>query len=219
MSTNDVLTLVVAGAGAMIAGVTFANTVIAGRRAARQSFADRSREVLKLSQDYTAAPEGDKYARSLDLEVVTREAGYLLEQCGKTYPEGGAIAFAQAMDLVGNNWWADRWWEQASRTGDPYYRCRTMAAWAYGLWSRGQQDRAKQTLKQAVENLTLKTPDAAIVRGDAYREMAGVDMDHRTHWYELARREYETIPADDLRRGYYLSWASDGSAGPDPATG
>ncbi|MGC9962569.1 MAG: hypothetical protein ABSE47_11795 [Acidimicrobiales bacterium] len=168
-----------------------------------------------------AAPADERYARSLDLEVVTREADYLLDQCGKTYPEGGAIAFAQAMDLVSNNWWADRWWEQASRANDPYYRCRTTAAWAYGLWQRGQHDRAKAKVTQAVGDLTLKTPDAAIVRGDAYREMGGegADKDHQDQWYALARSEYEAIPADDLRRDYYLSWVSPTSAGPAPATG
>ncbi len=103
--------------------------------------------------------------------VLAREADDLVRQLRSKFPESVAITIAQALELVTEWWYADRYWTLACETLDPIFRARTTSFWGFALFNRGEYDRGRATAESAARGLVLAGPEAAIVRGEIYRFM------------------------------------------------
>jgi hypothetical protein len=212
MSTNDVLTLIVAAAavGASVVAILINNSV--NKRAARSALTELTIRVSKKVADYQQLDENaDKYLPSLELQVMIRQADDLVDQLGRRFPESIGITLAQALELVAADWWADRYWQMASTTKDRYFRAYTVSYWAIAIWRRGQRLPGWDMTETALAGLTEQSPEAHIVRGDICLLMGnwvktdGLDEAHpASYWFEKADNEYKAIPVTDLRRGWSL---------------
>ena len=201
MSFNDVVTAIIAAAavGASLLALWINNSV--DKRAARSALTDLTVRVNQKSAAYERIlDESRKYKAGLELEVLLRHADELVARLGRKFPESVGITLAQALELVGDSWWADRYWELAATTKDHYFRAYTISYWANALWSRGDHDAAWAKMDELPAVLTEKTTYARIVRGDSYLAMGKLvaatprRAQLASYWFGLAGKEYDEVP-------------------------
>lgn len=204
MSANDVVTAILAFGAIAVSVVALVINSIAGRRAARSALTDLTLKVGKKAAAFRQLQDGDdKYYPSQEIEVLIRQADYLIEQQlrGKSFPESIAVTLAQVLEWLNDPWWADKYWAKAATVQDPYFRATTLGYWGLALWDRGEHKRGDEKTREAVAALTLQSTEAYIVRGDICLHMASCDP----AWFARARQEYQRIPMDDERHNIYLN--------------
>jgi hypothetical protein len=129
-----------------------------------------------------------------------------MQQLGTLRPDSVAVSLAQALESVQDFWWADIYWGQAVATSDPFRRGITIGYWGLALLYRGDPERARIKTQEAVEGLISEEIDAYIVRGHILASMGEGegDSEFSTYWFDLAREQFNHIPASDALRGAYL---------------
>lgn len=140
LSLNDIITAAIAVAAVAVPAVGVYVTVNANRRAARSALTDLTMRIGSKADDI--AKEQDRIARhqgkeerafelSIELEVLVRQADDLVHQLRSKFPEAVGITIAQALELVSDYWYADRYWALACATSDPILKARTVSYWGY----------------------------------------------------------------------------------------
>jgi hypothetical protein len=209
VSVNDIVTAALAFAAIVVSVVGYLINNIVGRRAARSSLTDLTIKVHDKAEEYKKVKDqSQKYPRAQELEVLLRQADFLMKQVGNDYPEAICIVFAQTLELISDYWWADKYWAAATHSDDPYYRAMTISYWALALMDRGQGRQAREKAEEALSGLKIDSIDASIVRGDICRLMGKADYTDQT-WFTRARKEYEDIPSEDGRHNVYLRYLDD----------
>lgn len=211
MSTNDVVTALLALGAIAVSVVALVINAIAGRRAARSALTDLALKIGKEASVYRDIPNEDegKFAKCQEIEVLVRQADYLVDQLHGRFPEAIGITLAQTLGLLSDYSWADQYWEMASRTKDEFFRAETVSYWGYDLWARGEFKRSRKKIEEAAGVLTAGSTNAHITRGEIYRTMGERDTELAPEWFAKARSEYEAIPPDDGRHGRCLGWLAD----------
>jgi tetratricopeptide (TPR) repeat protein len=202
VSVNDVVTAAVALAAVVVSVVGLLINNIIGKRAARSSLTDLSIKIHDKAAKYKKADASQQYSRAQELEVLLRQADFLMKQVGNNYPEAICIVFAQTLEMISDYWWADKYWKAATHSDDPYYRAMTTCYWALALIDRGQRKLAQRKAEEAIRDLTIDSTDAYIVRGDIMRLMGKWGAGNS--WFTRAKDQYEKIPEDDGRHTSYL---------------
>jgi tetratricopeptide (TPR) repeat protein len=204
VSANDIVTAALAFAAIVVSVVGYVINNTVSRRAARSSLTDLTIKVHDKAEAYRkVTDQSQKYPRAQELEVLMRQADFLMKQVGNDYPEAICIIFAQTLELIADYWWADKYWEAATHSDDPYYRAMTICYWALALMDRGQRQPARDKAEEALSGLRIDSIDAYIVRGDICRLMGKADYTDES-WFRRAQKEYEHIPEEDGRHNVYL---------------
>lgn len=221
MSVNDVVTAVLAFGAILVSVVALVINDIAGKRAARSALTDLALKVSEKTAKYrNLGQKADKYTPMHELEVLIRQADYLvneqlrprLEKYRKRsffppkpqFPESVAITLAQALEVTQDPWWADRYWAIAASTNDKYHRALTKGYWATALCDRYEYDAGKDMAEEAVNGLDENSGDACIVKGDIYYSMADHDPDRKAYWLRRQQEEYNKMPSGDERYKLYF---------------
>ncbi len=212
MSLNDVLTIIVATAavGASLLALWINDSV--DKRSARSALTELTVRVNQKAAVYERIRNADKqYKALLELTVLLRQADELVDRLGRHFPESVGITLAQALELLGNSWWADRYWALAATTPDPYFRVYTVSYWANALWARGEHEAAWAKMDEVPALLKDRSPYGRLVRGDNYLAMGKLvaseppdDARPASHWFNLARQEYDGLSAQQLGSGRTL---------------
>jgi hypothetical protein len=229
VSVNDVVTAVLAFGAILVSVVALVINDIAGKRTARSALTDLA---LKVSQNATAyrklRPHADKYPPMHELELLIRQADYLVNEQLKPrlakyrkgpffparlqFPESVAITLAQALEATQDPWWADRYWAMAASADDKYFRALTKGYWAEALCDRCQYAAGQQKAEEAVYGLDDYSGDACILKADICYGMAEHDPDRRAHWLRRQQEEYNKIPPADERYDIYYKDLDDDQA-------
>lgn len=241
MSANDIVTAVLALGAVLVSVVALVINGITGKRAAVSALTDLSLKVSKRAAAYTDLPEGsgEQFHKAQDIEVLIRQADYLVQQLRPRFPSAGArlhslsarvpaltslfrsprprfpetvaITLAEALERVVDPWWADNYWLIAAATDNPYFRAKTISYWGLALWDRREYERSRGKTQEAAEGLILQTTDAYIVRGNIYLQMGMKEPDSAYDWFGRARQEFGKIQEAE-RKQMYLRFVDDASS-------
>jgi Pentapeptide repeats (8 copies) len=212
MSTNDVLTLVIAVLAVVVPAVALVISNHVDRRSARATLTDMTLRISKQSADYEKLDQPLKWQPAQELEMLVRQAEYLMDRLTVRFPRrktlfpesSVAATLAWALDQVNDFWWADKHWRTAADAADPYLRATACSYWGEALCRRTDYRQARTVVGGALERLPSAEADACIVKGDTCLNMAQWDLKWAGEWVAKARNAYSAIPKSDGRYDTYL---------------
>lgn len=212
MSTNDVLTLVIAVLAVVVPAVALVISDHVDRRSARATLTDMTLRISKQSADYEKLDQPLKWQPAQELEMLVRQAEYLMDRLTVRFPRrktlfpeaSVAATLAWALDQVNDFWWADKHWQTAADAADPYLRASACSYWGQALCRRTDYRQARTVVCGALERLPSGEADACIVQGDTCLNMAQWDTKWADNWVAKARSAYSAIPKSDGRYDTYL---------------
>ena len=212
MSTNDVLTLVIAVLAVGVPAVALMISNHVDRRSARATLTDMTLRISKQSADYEKLDQPLKWQPAQELEMLVRQAEYLMDRLTIRFPRRKALfpessvaaTLAWALDQVNDFWWADKHWQTAADAADPYLRATACNYWGQALCRRTDYRQARTVVSGALERLPAAEADACIVKGDTCLNMAQWDPKWAVKWVAKARNAYSAMPKSDGRYDTYL---------------
>lgn len=217
MSANDIVSAALVAAGLIVSAVALMINNAVDKRAIRDALKDLAVKVNEQATKYQAnnLNDAEQFRLSLEIQVLVRQADYLMGRLRSNFSEPIAVTLAEALELIREFWWADIYWHKAIATKDRYVRARTFSYWGLALLGRGEWLHAGELAEEAVKILSRPSTDDYIVRGDIYRAMAKWDHPRTDCWLSKAREQYQHIPARDHRLEMYMRLISDVGTGAD----
>jgi hypothetical protein len=217
VSVNDIVTWVL-GAGAVVVSIValLINNVV-DKRATREALKNLVMQVSEQCIKYQTLSLDDRmrFRLSLEIQILVRQADYLMARLGTQFSESCAVTLAQALELIQEFWWADTYWRKATATKDRYFRAKTFSYWGLALLARGEWVHGGELTEEAVGLLSPPSTDDYIVRGDIYRAMAQWDNPRTDYWLTKAQEQYQGIPAADHRHEMYMNLITEAHAKAD----
>jgi hypothetical protein len=210
MSTNDIVTATLVGAGIIVSIVALMINNGVDKRSIRNTLKDLAVQVNEQAAKYQLHKENDteQFRLSLGIQVLVRQADFLMGRLRSRFSEPIAVTLAEALELIKEFWWADTYWRKATATKDRYVRATTLSYWGLALLGRGEWVHAGELAEEAVQTLQSQSTDDYIVRGDIYRAMGKWDHPRMDYWLTKAHKQYEKIPEDDHSSCFALSCAA-----------
>jgi hypothetical protein len=212
MSTNDVLTLVIAALAVVVPAVVIVVSNRVDRRSTRATLSDMTLQISNRSAKYEKLPEPLKWEPALEIETLVRQAEYLMDRLTVRFPRRKALfpespvaaTLAWALDQVNDSWWADRHWRTAADTADPFLRVAACNYWGQALCRRTDYRQARTVVTGALERLPAADADACILTGGICLNMAQWDTAWAGEWVAKARDAFRRMPKSDGRYDTYL---------------
>jgi pentapeptide repeat protein len=212
MSTNDVLTLVIAALAVGVPAVAIMVSNNVDRRSARATLTDMTLRISQYTAKYEKLAEPAKWEPAQELETLVRQAEYLMGRLTVHFPRRKALfpessvaaTLAWALDQVNDFWWADKHWRTATNTTDSFLRATACSYWGQALCRRTDFRQARTVVTGALEQLPAMDADACIVNGDICLAMAQRDQAWAAEWVAKARNAYGGMPKSDGRYDTYL---------------
>jgi hypothetical protein len=213
MSVNDIVSAALVVVGLIVSGAALMISNAVDKRSIRDALKDLAVKVNEQAAEYQADKlnDAEQFRLSLEIQVLVRQADYLMHRLRSNFSEPVAVTLAEALELIREFWWADIYWRKATATKDRYVRAKTFSYWGLALLGRGEWQHAGEVTEEAVEILSPPSMDDYIVRGDIYRAMAKWDHARTDYWLSKAQEQYQHMPAGDHRREMYMSLTSPSS--------
>ena len=212
MSTNDVLTLVIAAVAVVVPGVALVISNRVDARSARATLTDMTLRISKQTAAYEKLLQPLKWEPAQEIETLVRQAEYLMDRLTVRFPRrktlfpesSVAATLAWALDQVNDFWWADKHWRTAAGAADPFLRMSACSYWGQALCRRCDFRQARTVVTGALEQLPAADANTCIVKGDICLSMAQWDLAWAGKWVAKARNAYSDMPKSDGRYDTYL---------------
>ena len=215
MSANDIVSAALVFAGLVVSTVALIINRAVDKRAVRNALKDLAVKVNKQAAKYQIRDgnHSEQLRLSLEIQVLIRQADYLMGRLHSEFSEPVAVTLAEALELIQEYWWADIYWNKATNTKDCYIQAKMYSYWGMALLGRGESKHSGEMIEKAVKTVSPQSPDDYIVSGDIYRTMAKWDHPRMDSWLTKAQTEYQHVPVGDHRREMYMRFITDARAG------
>lgn len=151
--------------------------------------------------------EGVLFVRMKEIEMLAGQADFLVDRIKPgffarripplarrpRYPQSVAVTLAQALELVADPWWADRYWDIGVQTGDDHFRALTYKYWGMALCGRCEYRRARAVIDKGLSIVSSEAAAECIFRGEICAGMIDFDPDKAECWRTAALDEYGKV--------------------------